>query len=232
MNKRVIIAILLMFLGASSLSYCQVESKSKPTRNMQAKNKPQKKQPGKQQNNQETRELVRTLMMVRMSKELGLDDEMTVVMIRRFDRLKEQETKFRQERRKLLKTLEASFESNNEEEITNGFNKLVAFDKKSVNQKRKLFDEVCEGLTPTQKAKLYVFKEKFEKDMRKMIQQARERRGGRQAGQNQRRLNGAGKRNRNVGQLGQKGQRRMRQGKKDRTKPNRQQKPKQSNQPK
>lgn len=123
----------------------------------------------------ETQELVKTLMMVRLSEELELTDEQTVIMMRRIEKFNKENRNLAIERRKLVQALKQSIEEKaTDSEILSQLEKLIKHDQGITTQKFKLIKTVGEGLTVEQNAKLYVFMGDFENEMRKLVRRARQ----------------------------------------------------------
>ncbi len=124
----------------------------------------------------DAREMVEVILAARLAKELGLNDEQTVLMLRRFSSYREQVNALRKDRQDRLKALKASVKSGESDElITAKLNDLMDQDVKMAEFRKMAYEKASEGLTATQRAKLYVFVNEFEGDMRKLVQQARER---------------------------------------------------------
>jgi hypothetical protein len=121
------------------------------------------------------REIVEMVMMVRLSKELELDDEQTVVLVRRFDGLKEKWTQARRQRQRLVDDLKKGLANGADEAaIEEKLARLVDFDVNLEREKLGILQEAGQGLSVTQKAKLYVFVGEFEERLRNMVRRARE----------------------------------------------------------
>lgn len=155
----------------------------------------------------ELRELIETVRMVRLSKALGLNDEQTVVLTRQYGKYREDLQKAQQERQQLLRDLKENVRSDApDDQIQSALNKLVEHDRKTVEIRQSVLDEVGKDFTPKQKAKLYVFVSDFDQEMRKLVERAREGGAGplmrfremRENAQNRRGLMDEGKREGNV----------------------------------
>jgi len=126
----------------------------------------------------DTSELLEAVMAARLAKALGLNDEQTVLMVRRFGEYKEELNDLRRRRHELLKQLrDAVHEEAPEAEIDTALKNLVEHDTKLAKHKFGAFERASEDLSVTQRAKLYVLLNEFESDMRRLIQRARERGG-------------------------------------------------------
>jgi hypothetical protein len=121
------------------------------------------------------RQLIETVKMVRLSQELGLNDEQTVNMVRKFDRYRDQAAQFRRERQQLLRDLKDAAKSGKPEaDIDKLIQNLIQQDQKLAGLRTQAFEDAGKDLNPTQRAKLYVFMNDFEDDMRRLIQRARQ----------------------------------------------------------
>jgi hypothetical protein len=127
----------------------------------------------------DVKELVETLWMVRLTKELGLSDEQTVLMVRRTNEFKDQKKELGEKRQQLVRALKADIKSGQpEEQVRQKLDELIAHDKKVPELKWQMYEKVAEGLSVAQRAKLYVFMNEFEGEMRHLIEKARQRMGG------------------------------------------------------
>jgi len=125
----------------------------------------------------DAKELVEMLMMARLSRDLGLDDEQTVVLVRRFEELKEKTEGLKKEQDEAMEALQKSIQAGApDEEIDTKLRNVIELEKKLAGLQVGLITS-ADGLTSTQRAKLYIFMKKFNEDMRKMVQRAQQRRG-------------------------------------------------------
>ena len=126
-------------------------------------------------NDKEIREMVTTVMMVRMSRELELNDEQTVLMVRNFTTLRDHLTVLSEERDTLIgKLREAVKNTAPDSEIQPVLDQLMAVDGKREQARREAYEKAGTNLTVTQKAKLYIFIQDFESHLRRLVQRARE----------------------------------------------------------
>ena len=125
-------------------------------------------------------ELVEVLMVARLSKELGLDDEQTVLLVRKFKNMKEKSAAAKKEHEELLQKLERGIKSGtSDEELEAQLRAVIEHEMELVAMRAEVVKS-AEGLTMTQRAKLYLFLTRFNDDMRKLAMKARERRMGMQ----------------------------------------------------
>jgi Spy/CpxP family protein refolding chaperone len=128
----------------------------------------------KDMDEQDVRSLIETVRIVRLSQELGLTDEQTVLLVRQFNETKERVAEIQKERQRIAQELRELVESGGpEDEIEAKLDQVVAHDKEAVMARFDAFERISEGLSAVQKAKLYVFIGDFEKRMRSMVERAR-----------------------------------------------------------
>ncbi|MDX9971702.1 MAG: hypothetical protein RBU21_01800 [FCB group bacterium] len=121
------------------------------------------------------RQLVETVKMVRLSQQLGLNDEQTVIMMRMYDRYREHNAQLKREQQQLLRQLkEVTKAGKPDAEIEAALQKLLEQDRKIADSRNKALEYAGKDLNATQRAKLYVFLSEFEEDMRRLIQRARQ----------------------------------------------------------
>lgn len=124
---------------------------------------------------QEIREMVTTVMMVRMSRELELTDEQTVLMVRNFTNLRDELSALGEQRGALIDGLRDKVENKAPDaEIEPVLEQLMALDEQRDAVREEAFIQASAGLTVAQQAKLYLFVQDFEWHMRRLIQKARE----------------------------------------------------------
>ncbi len=128
----------------------------------------------------EVRELVETVMMARLSRELGLTDEQTIIMMRRLDEYKERVAGLKRERNEKAEALKTALDEDADaQEIERILTELVEQDENIATARLRMFRQGTEGLTIKQRAKLYIFMSEFDEEIRKLIHKARTRaRGG------------------------------------------------------
>ncbi len=132
-----------------------------------------------QAEDRELRELVEAVMAARLARELGLDDEQTVLLVRRFSEFKKQMADLKNQRQETMKTLKADLKAGAPDaQIQEDLNKLMDQDVKVLEARKEAYAQVAAGLSVPQQARLYVFLTEFETDMRRLVQKARERAAG------------------------------------------------------
>lgn len=128
----------------------------------------------KRMSEDDVRALIETVRMVRLSQELGLNDEQTVLLVRQCNETKEETSKIQRERQEIAKELrELVTAGAPDSEIEKTLEHLIAKDKEAVMMRFDAFERAAAGLTPAQQAKLYVFMGDFEKRMRNLIEKAK-----------------------------------------------------------
>lgn len=120
-------------------------------------------------------ELIQSVMAAKLSRELGLNEEQTVLMVRRFSEFRDQLNDMKRRRQEKLKALRSALrEHQPDETIETALQDLIAHDLKTLEFRKDAYQKAAGNLTTSQRAKLYVFISDFEGDMRRLIQKARE----------------------------------------------------------
>lgn len=128
-------------------------------------------------NRRELMRLLTQVMVARLSMDLGLNDEQTILMTRRLTEYREALQELRQQHVKLGRELREALEAKAEESvITERLNAVLAADEKMAAARRERFEAAAAALTPAQRAKLYVFVADFDNQLRRMVEQAKEER--------------------------------------------------------
>lgn len=124
----------------------------------------------------ELRDMVSTIMMVRISRSLELSDEQTVVMVKHMQEMRDSLSKLYEERDTAMDALRALAEKENatDGEINTQLQALMSIDEKRVQAKRDAFEKISSGFTTKQKAKLYITLQDFEGQLRRMMARAKE----------------------------------------------------------
>lgn len=136
--------------------------------------------PGREERSTESRKLLEEVLMARLTRELALDEEQTVLMVRHLAEFRDNMAALRRERMVLSRNLrQAVREGKDEEAIAKVLEEVVAHEEKAAEARREIVDFDGFELTTWQKAKLYLFIVDFESDMRRLLKQAQERRFGR-----------------------------------------------------
>lgn len=125
---------------------------------------------------QDVRELVETLMVVRLSRELELSEDQTVLLVRRIGDHRETLNGLQRERRRLMQALrEAVNNAENDGAVSAKLEELKVHDRKIADTKLELHAKLAEGLDLRQQARLFIFLQDFEENMRRTVERVRER---------------------------------------------------------
>ena len=125
---------------------------------------------------EDARNLVETVMMVRLTETLHLDDEQSVVMVRRLRELKQEMMAMRRARGDLYRDLKNALRDDPDgTAIPVKLDALLEYDRKLETFKQDRLQDLSEGLTTAQRAQLYIFLCEFENDMRHLIHRAQGR---------------------------------------------------------
>ena len=101
----------------------------------------------------DVREVMTTVMMVQLSRELELNDEEAVVMVRRLRDARRAFNKRNRDRSQLEKDLRTALkEGADQDEIAQKLGKLADFDVDTAQRRRDLIEKLGEGLSPKQMA--------------------------------------------------------------------------------
>lgn len=125
---------------------------------------------------EEGRRAIEQVMIARLSRDLDLNDEQTVLLVRRLSELRDGLHKLRRERNKQLELLAKLAESkSNSEKLEATLDSAMQLETKSSELKLKSFEEVSQDFEAWQRARLYVFMQNFDLDLRRLIEHARNR---------------------------------------------------------
>ncbi len=127
--------------------------------------------------NAATRELLEQAMTARISKELALSDEQTVLVVRSFAEIREETRQLRMKKTELTRELRGLLNNSQDEALIQAkLEGIMLIDADVVNMRLRAFEESSRDLTVWQRAKLYLFISEFEADLRKMLARAKEHR--------------------------------------------------------
>ncbi len=127
----------------------------------------------------EIREMMDAVMATRLSEELDLSDAEMVVMLKRLGEFKDMSRELRKARYQTLRELrELASAAGPEAEVEAKLKEVIARDTELVNLRSELFEQLGDDLSITQRARLYLCLDKFESDMRRLVQRARQRAAG------------------------------------------------------
>lgn len=130
-------------------------------------------------NDKDAREMVEVVMMVRLSRELELTEEETVLLVRRMSEIRGEMEQLHRKRRSLLSKLRPVTQGKSAdvdaETIRKSLEDLKALDQRINAVRLDMHEKLSEGLNEHQQARLYLFLQDFEENMRRMVQRVRER---------------------------------------------------------
>lgn len=128
----------------------------------------------------DSRKLLEEVLMARLTRELSLNEEQSVLMVRHLAEFREKMADIRRERMVLARNLRQALRDNKDDDtIGKLLEEIVAYEDKASAERRKFVDFEDFKLSTSQKARLYLFIVDFEGDMRRLLKQAQERRLGR-----------------------------------------------------
>ena len=123
------------------------------------------------------RDLAELVMAVKLTKELGLNDEQTILMVRKLAEFRDEMNALKKERQQVSKELRNAIQTKEPEpQIETKLNALIAAEDKMATFRKDKFAKLGEGLSPNKRAILYVFVNDFESEMKQLIQKVKERR--------------------------------------------------------
>lgn len=124
------------------------------------------------------REVLEQVMVARLSDKLGLTDEQSVLLVRRFTRFRSEQQQAQRERTEAMKALREALrpagQEPDEEAVAGALRRVAEATDRIAAQRRGLQETMGEGLTAVQKGRMLVFLEEFEGEMRELIKDARE----------------------------------------------------------
>jgi hypothetical protein len=120
--------------------------------------------------------LVETIRIARMARALELDDEQTVLLMRRYEEQKAAGAELSAQRGEALKEVKrAVHEEAGDQAIAAALENLRNIDRQLAEWRIAMPARLSEGFSVKQQARLYVFLAEFERQLREMIQGARSR---------------------------------------------------------
>lgn len=124
------------------------------------------------------------VMMARLSRDLELSEEQTVLMVRRFTELRDQTRELRRKRMVQVRELDELLRKKepNPERAATLLAEITQIDEQVYRERQRVLEAMSGELDEIKRARLYLFLDRFELDMRRMIGEARERQKGRPGG--------------------------------------------------
>ncbi len=139
--------------------------------------------PGKDGDQAKAREMLEQVMIARLSGELKLTDEQSVLLMRRFTEARAEKQTLNRDRTEAIRNLRGIVEQQKDEAALNEcLARLHDADAKLASHRQRLQETMGADLSPWQKGKLVLFLDQFENDIRQTLREARERRNGRPMG--------------------------------------------------
>lgn len=127
-----------------------------------------------------SREFLEQVLLVRAAEELALDDEQTVLLVRRYTESRKHMYELRKRRAEEMQALDALLrESPDGPGIDAALEALRAIDQELHETRQESFERMGAGLTPWQRAQLYLFIADFENELRRWVMEMRRERAGR-----------------------------------------------------
>lgn len=127
----------------------------------------------------DSRKLLEEILMARLTRELALDGEQAILLVRHLTEFRDQMAALRRERGEKLRALrQVVRESKDESRIKQVMEEVRAANEKSMALRNDVLDFDGFELTTWQQARLLVFLNDFEADMRRLLRRAQERRAG------------------------------------------------------
>jgi hypothetical protein len=122
-------------------------------------------------------ELIDRYRFKKLSKNLELDEEETVAIMKEHDELRDAIQAMRGERRDIRDQLRAQIEEDASDEIIEEtLGKLITIDRNIVNTRQEAYETLSENCTVAQQAKFYIFMHEFDRDIRRLIMKVRRER--------------------------------------------------------
>ena len=135
--------------------------------------------PGRGPGGERARELLEQVFLARISRQLELTDEQTVLMVRRYAEHREQLQKSRERRNTLAANLRKRLEQDKDSpEVAELLQQLEQADRDIANARFAIYEQLAAELTPQQRASLYLLIADFEEELRGWVQQIQRRRFG------------------------------------------------------
>lgn len=125
---------------------------------------------------EKAREYIEDVMLARVSKALDLDDEKSLLLLRRFKEHREESMELFKERHKAVTAMREAVEAGDEEESVAFLEKMLALDKQLFEHRQALIMDPELELDRMQRAKLYLFFQDFEENMRRVLRQVHRQR--------------------------------------------------------
>ncbi len=124
----------------------------------------------------DARALLEEVMLARLMRDLGLGREEGIVLVGKLIEIRDRMRRLREQRAEAVRSLRGALDQNAEEGAVNEqLQALMNIDREIAAFREKAFEEASQGLTETQRAKLYITLSDLEERLRRILQQARQR---------------------------------------------------------
>lgn len=131
----------------------------------------------------DSRQLLEEILMARLARELALDETQTVLLVRHLTEHRDRIIALRRQRAEKMRELrQAVREGADEARIQGLLDEVVALTEKNANGRMQILEFDAFEMTVWQKARLLVFLNDFESDMRQLLRRVRERNDARRPG--------------------------------------------------
>jgi hypothetical protein len=138
---------------------------------------------GKDGGQSKAREMLEQVMIARLSSELKLNDEQSVMLMRRFTEARGEKQALGKERAEAMRALRGVVDQNKDEAALNEcLARVHEVDTKLASHRQRLQETMGADLNPWQKGKLVLFLDQFESDIKQMLREAHDRRNNRPMG--------------------------------------------------
>ncbi len=118
--------------------------------------------------------MLEVIKILKIVEFLDLDEEQTIAFFPKLKKIEKHKRESFRERRKLLGKLHKQLEQEkSDKSIKQTIDKVLKFDKDAKEKEEQLQEEMLSVLTIKQQAKLLIFQERFEEEIRKIIKELR-----------------------------------------------------------
>jgi hypothetical protein len=125
----------------------------------------------------ESRKLLEEVLMARLTRELALDEAQTVLLVRHLTEFRDRMLALRRERMERMRALRRAVKAGQDEAALQVLlDDVLANQRKTAEARQDVLDFDGFEMTTWQRARLLVFLNDFENDMRRLLRRAQERR--------------------------------------------------------
>ncbi len=123
--------------------------------------------------------LIEAIKIWKISEFLDLDEDQMIAFFPKLKKIEKHRRESFKERRSLLDKLKKQLDkSQSDEKIKKTIDEVITFDREAKEREQELREEIMSVLTVTQQAKLLIFEERFEREIRNIIKEMRKERMG------------------------------------------------------